>query len=240
MKSGLRAAFATGGLLLSLLGATQAHAAWTPIALWRFSEKTGVVANDAIGDHDGTIGGGVTLGRVGPPGKGSSYGFGGNGRVVIGNMGTLSPYSQWVEVSIRIKTTSLPPPTRDFNLFRSGAFETTYGFKVELLSNGRASCAFKGTAGHDNNVTGGAMLADNNWHFIQCFLRHPAGGLDEIVLAVDGVIVARETKPIGSVALTLDGIVGHYSSTAVTGGYIGQADEPRIRVCQSGCNLPSS
>ena len=69
LKSGLRAAFAAGGLLLGLLGAPQAHAAWTPIALWRFSEKTGTVANDAIGDHDGTISGGVLLRRVGPPAR---------------------------------------------------------------------------------------------------------------------------------------------------------------------------
>jgi hypothetical protein len=222
-----------------LLGVGEAHAAWVDTAFWPFNELTGTVADDAVGTHDGTISGGVALGASGQNGHGTSFRFVGNGRVVIPNMGTLSPGSNWMEASIRIKTTNVPT-TGDFNLFRSGAFETTQGFKIELLPDGRASCAFKGSAGHVNNVTGGTSVATNQWKFIQCILRRIQPGMDEIILAVNGVIAARKLKPIGEVTLTLNGIVAHYSATAATGGYIGRADEPRIRVCETACTLPAS
>ena len=223
-----------------LFGTGEARAAWVTTAFWLFNEPVGsTVADDAVGTHDGTISGGVALGSSGQNGRGTSFRFTGNGRVVIPNMGTLSPGLNWMEASIRINTTNVPT-TGDFNLFRSGEFPTSLGFKIELLTGGRASCSFKGTAGHYNNVASTFSVANNKWNLIKCVLRRVQPGVDEIILAVNNVIVARKTKPIGDVTLTLDGIVGHYSATAGTGGYIGRADEPQIRVCDTSCTSPRS
>lgn len=81
------------GVMLAalLLGIGEARAAWVETAFWPFNELTGTVADDAVGLHDGTISGGVALGSSGQNGRGTSFRFVGNGRVVIPNMGTLSP-----------------------------------------------------------------------------------------------------------------------------------------------------
>ena len=165
------------GVMLAalLLGIGEARAAWVETAFWPFNELTGTVADDAVGLHDGTISGGVALGSSGQNGRGTSFQFVGNGRVVIPNMGTLSPGPNWMEASIRIKTTNVPV-TGDFNLFRSGEFPRSLGFKIELLTGGRASCSFKGTAGHYNNVASTSSVANNKWNSYPMRLAaRPAG-----------------------------------------------------------------
>jgi len=59
-------------VLAPVAGASLADAviADSPVSFWRFNETSGSTAVDAMGNHDGAMSGGVTMGATGPGGTG--------------------------------------------------------------------------------------------------------------------------------------------------------------------------
>ena len=95
-------------------------------------------------------------------------------------------------------------------------------YKVEYLSNGRASCGFKGTIAGVGHVTGGPSLNDGRWHRIMC-TKTSMG----ITLSVDGVVRASHAGNVGSINMPNDDLViGAYRRSSPN--FRGDIDEVRI------------
>jgi hypothetical protein len=169
------------------------------VALWHLDETAGSVMNDSAGTNDGTI----YRVALGVPGVvGTAYGFNGeNSFVSVPSAAALNPDTANITLSVRLKTTLLPPPPpSDFDLIRKG----TYGaseYKVELQHSGQASCGFEGSAGYSELIAG-PRINDGQWHLVQC-VKAPTA----IQLVVDGKTFTQAAN-VGSISNAAALVIG--------------------------------
>ena len=190
------------------------------VALWHMDETSGIVMNDSVDGHAGTLFD-VALGVPGFSGTGFAF----NGKdsyVSIPAAPSLNPGKANIILTMRLKTTAVPGlPPKDADLIRKGTFQpTTSEYKVELQHSGQASCGFEGSAGYDELIAG-PRLNDGTWHKIQC-IKAPTA----IQLVVDGKTFT-EPANIGSIANTAPVVIG-----SRPGGdwYSGDLDEVSIQI----------
>jgi hypothetical protein len=198
------------------------------IALWHMDDL-GATMDDSVGSHDGALHKVVT-GQV-PAFAGTAFGFNGaDSYVTVPVADDLSPVDQDVTLTIRMRTTALPPTTvQDWDLIRSaGGYYDGDEYKMEYAPDGSAHCAFKGNGvtGYKEVASGGGPLNDGNWHTIQC-VKTPT----RVETIVDGVVYAKSAQ-IGTITITKGIIVGAHPNTAGAGAsefYQGALDEASLQ-----------
>ena len=125
----------------AMVAPTQALAATA--ALWHMDERSGTVMHDAVGNHDGTI----SHVRLGQPGFiNAAFGFvrSDKSQVTVPSASDLNPGSGAFTVSLHVYATATPKDG-DYDLVKKGSYGSSGGeYKVEMLQNGKAQCAFKG------------------------------------------------------------------------------------------------
>jgi Concanavalin A-like lectin/glucanases superfamily len=165
--------------------ATPASAASTVVAQWNM-EGSGSTMSDSSGrGHTGTLHS-VTVRQPGTSGYG--YGFTKHPAYVsVPTSSDFRPGTSNYKVSMSVKTGVVPSSSvGDYDLLRVGLGSTSGGsFKVEILSNGRAFCDFRGSSG-EVSVTGGPNVADNKWHRLSCTRSGST-----VTLSVDGATYSR-------------------------------------------------
>ncbi len=67
----------------------------SPVAYWRLDETTGILAYDAVGSHDGTISGTVTLGQPGLVASGTCFSVGATGKVLTATSANFKLGNEW-------------------------------------------------------------------------------------------------------------------------------------------------
>jgi len=198
------------------LAPTAAQAA-TTVALWHMNETSGSSMLDSARGHTGTL----HSVKLGLPGfSGFAYGFNGSSSYVsVPTASDLNPGGATLTVTIRLKTTSLPPP-EDWDLFRKGYFDTKGGeWKVEYYPSGQASCGFKG--GKDVELIAGPKLNNGAWHTITCVKT-----ASSISLTVDGRTFSQGGK-VGSIANTSPVVIGARPGSEF---FQGSLDEAAIQI----------
>lgn len=204
--------------------AQKADAAW--VLQWgaHMNERSGTVMNDFVANRDGQHVG-VGLGVLGPAGEGTAYRFDGTTSAAWRSAaGLASPGTRSVRVSVWVKPQGLPTSASpEPDIVKRGYSASSPGlYKVEYLSNGRASCGFKGTIAGVGHVTGGPSLNDGRWHRITC-TKTSMG----ITLSVDGVVRASHAGNVGSINMPNDDLViGAYRRSSPN--FRGDIDEVRI------------
>jgi hypothetical protein len=202
------------------------------IALWHMDDL-GTTMADSAGSHVGTLHA-VTTGL--PGFAGTAFGFNGaNSYVTVPVASDLSPVDQNVALTIRMKTTVLPPPTtQDWDLIRSaGGYYDGDEYKMEYAPDGTAHCAFKGNGatGYKEVVSGGPPLNDGNWHTITC-VKTP----NQVQTVVDGVVYAKYAL-IGTITITKGILIGAHPSATGTGAsefFNGALDEASLQFSAPG------
>jgi hypothetical protein len=187
-------------------------------ALWHMDETSGTAMTDSSGNsNNGTLHN-VTLGAAGVSGTG--YGFGGStvkSYVSVPDAPSLNPGSASIDISLYLKTTSLPT-SGDYDLVRKGTFDSTE-YKIELLQSGAITCVFRGTSAN-RNATGGSGLNNGAWHHIECIKT-----ASQVQLVIDGTVVKTSTGTVGSISNTLSVNIGAYPGSD---WYKGTLDEVSI------------
>jgi hypothetical protein len=168
--------------------------------------------------HTGTLHS-VQLGVSGS--LGTAFGFNGSSSYVsVPSAGDLNPGSANLTVTIRMKSTSLPPP-EDWDLIRKGVYSTPGGeWKVEYYPSGQASCGFKGSSGYAE-LKAGPKLNNGAWHTVQCVKTTSA-----IRLVVDGQTFSKAAA-LGSIANSVAIAVGAHPGSEF---FKGSLDEASIQV----------
>jgi Laminin G domain len=165
-------------------GVASASAAWTSVAVWQMNEPAGADfmldssghgRRGLIGDH--VLTGVVVNANTGnkgyqwpaaPPGKDIE-------RLVQVNRSAMNPFRNTFSVRFRLKT-----PATEGNIIQKGQATTPGGmWKVEL-SEGRAVCTFKGSAGR-GAIGSRHTVATDTWHTVQCIRR-----TRRVTIIVDG------------------------------------------------------
>jgi hypothetical protein len=157
--------FAVVGLLVVWASASSVARAQTVVALWHMDERAGTVMHDATGSHDGTIHRAV-LGVSAF--RNDAYGFNGTSAYVsVPSSPALNPGSATFTIVSHVKL-STRPKAGDFDVVKKGDYATSGGeYKIEILQNGQAQCAFKGSQ-HYAQISGGPNLATDHWYTITC------------------------------------------------------------------------
>ena len=215
------------GVVVALAGvfalAQKADAAW--VLHWgaHMNERSGTVMNDFVANRDGQHAG-VGVGVLGPAGKGTAYHFDGTTSAAwVAAAGLESPGTRSVRVSVWIKPDGLPTSASpEPDIVKRGYSASSPGlYKVEYLSDGRASCGFKGTNTGVGHVTGGLPLDDGFWHRIVCTKT-----ATRITLKVDGQTIASKAIAVGSINMDDDLVIGAYRRSSPN--FKGDIDEVRI------------
>jgi len=169
--------------------------ATTTLALYAMSEAKGShTLVDSSGHHiNGTIGGEVLL-------SGTAHTFpylrpntppAHPGHLDTVASSLLNPGTRDYAVNLRLKWTN-----RFGNIIQKGQTGAVGGwFKIQA-PGGIVQCLFHGSAGQAG-VGSGRPLNDGQWHVIRC-LRTAT----QVVMAVDGVVVARKTGATGNISNT--------------------------------------
>jgi hypothetical protein len=163
------------------------------LAVWHMDEQSGTVMHDAAGGHDGTIHS-ATLGVSGF--LHTAYGFNGTKAYVsVPSASALNPGSGSFTIVAHVKLTTRPS-SGDYDIVKKGDYSTGGGeYKVEILQNGQALCAFKGSLRYAQ-ITGGPNLATNHWYTITC-KKTPT----QVMLTVAGKTFTN-IRAVGSIANT--------------------------------------
>ena len=152
-------------ILIAVMAAPSQALAATA-ALWHMDEKSGTVMHDSVGNHDGTI----SHVRLGQPGfLNTAFGFvpSDKSQVTVPSASDLNPGSGAFAVSLHVYATATPK-AGDYDLVKKGSYSSSGGeYKVELLQNGEAQCAFKGSLRY-GAVSGGPDLAVGRWFTVRC------------------------------------------------------------------------
>lgn len=212
-----------GGALACLAWGAVAQGAFaaTTVALWHMDETSGTVMRDAVKSHHGSFANHPV--RLGGPGfSGFAYGFNGSTSYVsVPSAGDLNPGSARLTITVRLKTTSLPPP-EDWDLLRKGVFSTPGGeWKMEYYPSGQAACAFKGSSNYSELIAG-PKLNNGQWHTVTCEKTPSA-----IKLIVDGRTFSRSVN-IGSIANSASIVIGAHPNGSEY--FKGSLDEASISV----------
>jgi len=182
--------YLTAGLMLAT-AALPSGAFASTAALWHMDERSGSVMHDAVGGHDGTI----RNAQLGLPGySGTAYGFTRTARsqVTVPSDGSLNPGGGAFTISLHGWATAAPA-TGDYDLVKKGSYSSPGGeYKVELLQDGRALCAFKGSI-HYASVSGGPVLTTGRWFTVRC-TKTPSA----IILKVAGQVFQKSVA-VGSI-----------------------------------------
>jgi len=194
MHLGVRASRLIGVVAMActagLVGVGHADAAVATFgASWQFNETTGK-ALDSSGNHnDGTLHGGITR-------TGSGYTFDGHsGYVSVPNAATLNPGAADITITVGFTLDGNPGAGNDYDLVRKGLAGTKGGdFKVEILSDGKAFCRFRGSK--VITVSGGSKLGTGT-HTVAC-----AKTASKVTLSVDGSLKVSKSIQIGSISNT--------------------------------------
>ncbi len=191
---------------------------------WNMNETSGTTMVDSSGNHNnGTLNGPVQLGVAGPPGQGTAYSFSGKSDADVPYSPTLVAGSANIDIAFWLKTTNLPT-TGDYDLVRMGDYPAQE-YKVELEKTNQIACTYHGSSS-SNNATGGANLANGQWHYVQCIKTATA-----IQLVIDGTTVATTSAVIGSVSPPSDLNVGAHGNPGTSGGfdwYQGELDDVSV------------
>jgi hypothetical protein len=191
-----------GALACLACGAVaQGAFAATTVALWHMDETSGTVMRDAVRSHNGSFANHLV--QLGQPGfSGFAYGFNGSTSYVsVPSAGDLNPGSLNLTITMRLKTTSLPPP-EDWDLIRKGVYSTPGGeWKVEYYPSGQAACGFKGSSKYSELIAG-PKLNNGQWHNVTCVKASSA-----ITLIVDGQTFSKSVT-IGSIASSAPVVIG--------------------------------
>lgn len=132
----------------------------TTAGLWRMDERSGTIAHDSSGHHNGGH-----LHHI----RFVSGGFGFNGlnsRVIVPDDPSLDPGTGDIAISVAVRFHVKPSlAVHDYDIVRKGALRTFY--KIEITLTGRARCQFHGTTGRQGIVFG-PDLSNGRWHTITC------------------------------------------------------------------------
>jgi Concanavalin A-like lectin/glucanases superfamily len=191
------------------------------VSFWHMDETSGSTMVDSVNGANGRLRN-VGIGAAAHYGRG--YRFNGSSSVVT------VPHTRAHNVPSRTTFTvdalvRFPDPPRtvgDFDLVRKGLSGTDGGhWKMEIFSNGRGYCQFRGSSG-TVTVNAGPRLDDDHWHRISCVKR--AGS---VTLVVDGRSYGRR-KRVGAIRNRAPLAVGAKAS----GGdwYRGLMDEVSIKL----------
>ncbi|MGH3748163.1 MAG: laminin G domain-containing protein [Micromonosporaceae bacterium] len=190
---------AVGAATVVAGGATSAHAASNPVAIWEMNEARGArVMHDRSGRGlDGRVGDDVRTG-VGHGGA-TAYHFPWvppnapppkpEHLVLVPDAAALDPGTRAYTVTFRMSTTHSAG-----NILQKGQAGAAGGYFKFQNPHGRVECAFKGAAG-GATVRADRALDDGGWHIIRCQRTW-----DTVTLAVDGRVVDRRSRVTGSIS----------------------------------------
>jgi hypothetical protein len=203
-------AVAAMSVACAVAAALPAQALGATAALWHMDETSGTVMHDAVGNHDGTL----HHVQMGLPGfLHTAFGFtrSSNSQATVPSASDLNPGSGSFTISLHVYATAAPTKG-DYDLVKKGSYGTAGGeYKVELLQNGRASCAFKGSQ-HYAAVTGGPDLTTGRWFTVRCTKTSSA-----VILKVAGKVFSK-TISIGTIANTSPVGIGAAPGSDYTSG----------------------
>jgi hypothetical protein len=209
-----------GALACLACGAIAEGAFAATVARWHMDETSGTVMRDAVRSHNGSFANHLV--QLGQPGfSGFAYGFNGSTSYVsVPSASDLNPVSANLTITIRLKTTLLPPP-EDWDLIRKGVYSTPGGeWKVEYYPSGQAACAFKGSSKYSELIAG-PKLNNGQWHTVRCVKASSA-----IKLIVDGQTFSKSVTT-GSIANSVPVVIGAYPGSEY---FKGALDEVSISV----------
>jgi Laminin G domain len=163
-------------------------------ALWHMDETSGTVMHDAAGNHNGTLHH-VQTGVSGYQRTAFGFSRSANSEVTVPSASSLNPGSGSFTISLHVWAT-VAPSKGDDDLVKKGSYGTAGGeYKVELLQNGRASCAFKGSK-HYAAVSGGPDLTTGHWFTVRCTKTSTS-----VILKVAGRVFTKDVS-VGTIANT--------------------------------------
>jgi hypothetical protein len=203
------------------------------VAQWSMNDS-GPTMTDSAGSHNGTLHGVAT----GLPGYSmTAFGFNGvNSYVTVPRADDLSAIDHNVTLTMRMKTSRLPPTTvQDWDLIRSaGGYYDGDEYKMEYAPDGTAHCAFKGsgTTGYKEVASSPARpLDDGAWHTITCVKT-----ATQVKTVVDGTVYSARAT-IGTITITRGMILGAHPNAAGNGSsefYNGTLDEGALAFSAAG------
>jgi hypothetical protein len=197
------------------------------VALWHMDD-TGATMVDSAGNHNGTLHD-VATGLAGS--LGTAFGFNGAGSyVTVPQANELSAVDDNVTVTMRMKSSILPPSTaQDWDLIRSaGGYYDGDEYKMEYAPDGTAHCAFKGngpTVYKEVASDPAKPLNDGAWHTIQCVKTQT-----QVMTIVDGAVYAKNAT-IGTITIAQGILIGAHPNAAGNGAsefYNGALDEATV------------
>jgi hypothetical protein len=197
------------------------------VALWHLDDA-GATMVDSRGNHDGALHNVAT--RLGGS-VGAAFGFNGaDSFVTVPAANDLSAVDNNMSVSVRMKTSLLPPSTaQDWDLIRSaGGYYDGDEFKMEYAPDGTAHCAFKGngpTVYREVATDPSKPLNDGSWHTIQCVKTQT-----QVKAIVDGTVYAASAT-IGTITISQGILIGAHpdaAGNAASEFYNGALDEATI------------
>jgi hypothetical protein len=181
-------------------GVESASAAWTTMARWEMNEPSGatVMQDSSDRNRDGTIGSDVQTGVFEDGETGYRWPAGNldvqnDARLVKVDRRGFNPGEDAFSVTLRFKT----GVAADQNIVQKGQAATAGGvWKIEMDSNGRVFCFFKGSAGRGAiGSTRGVSLADDEWHTVRCVRRSGS-----VTIIVDGGEPRKQVRTTGRIA----------------------------------------
>lgn len=167
LSSRVKVSCASGAVLVGMAGLIPVPADAATVITWNMGETFGSTMHDTTRTHNGVIDGGVVGGVAGH--NGLAYAFTGDeGIITIPHASVLNAGSGAFSVSVYFKSSTRPSGSvEDYDLVRKGLSTTSGGdWKMEVLSNGRAFCHFRGT--RSVNVTGTSNVVTGSWVRITC------------------------------------------------------------------------
>lgn len=198
------ASIALGTTTVLLAMTAQSATATAAQGLWHFDERTGSTAVDSSGSgNNGTLRGGVGLGKAGYAGTAFSFTTAGSW-VEVPAATSLNPGARDFSFSAWINISQAPARSVTYDIVRKGLTTTSGGeFKLEIVPGGRARCIAKDGAGRRGSILGPSTnLADSRWHQVGCAR---VGSAWRVV--VDGT-VRSTTVALGSISNTKSLAIG--------------------------------
>jgi hypothetical protein len=201
--------------------AQPAAAAEVTVAMWHMEETTGLTMTDSSGRGNAGRRDHVAVGAVGVAGR--AYRFDGRSSIVrVLHSRSLTPGTAPLKISAWLLLAGRPTGTDDYDVVRKGTWSSPGGFfKMQIGTDGRANCRFRGSL-RDALVVGGQALDDGRWHAVLCRKRD-----GHISVEVDGRVTARPVR-VGSIGPTDSLTLG--AKALGNDYYAGRMDEVRIGV----------
>lgn len=178
---------------------TAGAAADNTVALYQMNEAPGAaVLVDSSGNGlNGLVGADVTTGATYNGATGHRWanlepnGPREQGRITnVPHDARLNPGTDEFAFTIRYRT------TRSFgNIVQKGQSGAPGGYFKMENPTGEPRCLFRGADGSQRGVTAGRKLSDGEWHTVRCERR-----ADSVAMYIDGVYVARNAGPTGTIA----------------------------------------